>query len=87
MQISALDAIISNGGKVPDHDFKMLTEVLMQHLTELDRIHADGEAKVQRRIEVSQSEFLVDELLRHIKHKYPLDLEPKDKSSNHKNLE
>ena len=60
MQISALDAIVSNGGKVPDHDFKMLAEVLMQHLTELDRIHAEGEAKVQRRIEVSQIEFLVD---------------------------
>lgn len=37
-----------------DKEFVALTELLMVQLLKLDAIEADGEAKVQRRIEVSQ---------------------------------
>lgn len=36
-----------------DKEFVVLTELLMVQLLQLDTIEADGEAKVQRRIEVS----------------------------------
>ena len=35
-----------------DKEFVVLTELLMMQLLKLDSIEADGEAKVQRRIEV-----------------------------------
>lgn len=41
------------GTKVADKEFVVLTELLMVQLLKLDSIEAEGEAKVQRRIEVS----------------------------------
>ena len=35
-----------------DKEFVVLTELLLMQLLKLDSIEADGEAKVQRRIEV-----------------------------------
>lgn len=37
-----------------DKEFVVLIELLMVQLLKLDTIEADGEAKVQRRIEVSE---------------------------------
>ena len=43
-----------NGGtKVVDSQFTMLSELLMRELLKLDTVEAEGEAKVQRKIEVS----------------------------------
>eukprot|EP00250_Pteridium_aquilinum_P002189 c12384_g1_i1 orf=332-1234(-) len=68
-QISALDELVSSGSNVADHDFDVLAELLMRQLLDLDTIHAEGEAKVQRKIEVrrvqSFSEHLDNLKVRH----------------------
>jgi hypothetical protein len=52
-QVSALETIVGKGGKVVDADVVTLTEALMNELVKLDSITADGEFKVQRRMQVS----------------------------------
>ncbi|XWS74373.1 hypothetical protein CRYUN_Cryun02cG0209700 [Craigia yunnanensis] len=52
-KVIALDAIVRGGTKVAEKEFLFLTELLMVQLLQLDTIKADGEAKVQRRVEVS----------------------------------
>ena len=47
-----MEATVRGGTKVTDKEFVVLTELLMMQLLKLDSIEADGEAKVQRRIEV-----------------------------------
>jgi len=42
---------------VEDKEFSILTELLMVQLLKLDSIAADGEAKVQRRAEVSDDNY------------------------------
>ena len=44
---------VNGGTKVVDSQFSMLSELLMRELLKLDSVEAEGEAKVQRRIEVS----------------------------------
>ncbi|XP_044473712.1 BAG family molecular chaperone regulator 4-like isoform X2 [Mangifera indica] len=53
-KVAALGATIRGGAKVAEKEFLVLTELLMVQLLKLDSIEADGEAKVQRRIEVSR---------------------------------
>lgn len=48
-----MERAVSGGSKVVDKEFAVLTELLMVQLLKLDGIEAEGEAKVQRRIEVS----------------------------------
>ena len=48
-----MDAIVRGGTKVAEKEIHVLTELLMVKLLQLDTIEADGEAKVQRRVEVS----------------------------------
>jgi hypothetical protein len=54
VQVSALETIVCKGGKVVDADVVTLTEALMNELVKLDSIAAEGEVKVQRRIQVSR---------------------------------
>ncbi|MCO5597590.1 hypothetical protein L7F22_051669 [Adiantum nelumboides] len=61
-QISALDEFVISGSRVADHDFNVLAELLMRQLLELDTIHAEGEAKVQRRIEVRRVQSFAEHL-------------------------
>ncbi|KAE9606023.1 putative molecular chaperone regulator BAG-1 [Lupinus albus] len=49
-----LETTINGGTKVEDKEFVMLTELLMVQLLKLDSIVANGEAKVQRRVEVDR---------------------------------
>ena len=51
-KVVALEATVRGGTKVEDKEFVVLTELLMVQLLKLDSTEADGEAKVQRRIEV-----------------------------------
>jgi hypothetical protein len=53
VQVSALETIVAKGGKVVDADVVALTEALMNELVKLDSVAAEGEAKVQRRMQVS----------------------------------
>jgi hypothetical protein len=55
VQVSALETIVSKGGKVADADVVALTEALMNELVKLDSVAAEGEVKVQRRMQVSRS--------------------------------
>ncbi|EAZ43546.1 hypothetical protein OsJ_28168 [Oryza sativa Japonica Group] len=50
-KVSALEAIVSKGGRVVDADVVALTEALMNELVKLDSIAADGEVKEQRRVQ------------------------------------
>ncbi|KAJ0968349.1 hypothetical protein J5N97_025266 [Dioscorea zingiberensis] len=52
LQVSALDAAVSKGGKVVENDVLNLIELLMAQLIKLDGITADGEAKQQRGMQV-----------------------------------
>ncbi|MBA0774579.1 hypothetical protein Gotri_009780, partial [Gossypium trilobum] len=50
-KVIAVEANVRAGTKVAENEFLVLTELLMVQLLQLDTIEADGEAKVQRRVE------------------------------------
>lgn len=52
-QVSALESVISKGGKVAEKQVVNLTELLMNELLKLDGIVADGDVKLQRRLQVN----------------------------------
>lgn len=52
-QVLTLETTVRNGTHVADKEFSVLIELLMVQLLKLDTIEANGEAKVQRRNEVS----------------------------------
>ena len=49
----SLEEAVNGGAKVAEKQFVVLSELLMRDLLKLDGIEAEGEAKVQRKIEVS----------------------------------
>ncbi|GKV08397.1 hypothetical protein SLE2022_198070 [Rubroshorea leprosula] len=62
-KVVALETMVHGGTKKMDEkELAVLTELLMMQLLKLDTIEADGEAKVQRRIEVRRVQGLVDTL-------------------------
>lgn len=58
-----MEANVRAGTKVAENEFLVLTELLMVQLLQLDTIEADGEAKVQRRVEVSDYLVMLASLL------------------------
>lgn len=50
--MSALESVISKGGKVAEQQVLTLIELLMNQLLRLDGIIADGDVKLQRRMQV-----------------------------------
>jgi len=61
--VSALETIVSKGGKVVDADVVALTEALMTELVKLDSIAAvDGEVKVARRAQEKRVQKYVETL-------------------------
>jgi len=61
--VSALETIVSKGGKVVDADVVTLTEALMTELVKLDSIAAvDGEVKVARRAQEKRVQKYVETL-------------------------
>lgn len=61
-QVSALESIISKGGKVVETDVLRLIELLMNQLLKLDGIMADGDIKLQRKIQVKRVQKYVETL-------------------------
>ncbi|XP_039054071.1 BAG family molecular chaperone regulator 4-like isoform X2 [Hibiscus syriacus] len=61
-KVIALEASVGAGTKIAENEFLVLTELLMVQLLQLDSIEADGEAKVQRRVEVRRVQGIVDNL-------------------------
>ncbi|KAL6846736.1 hypothetical protein ACP4OV_024184 [Aristida adscensionis] len=61
-KVSALETIVGKGGKVVDADVVTLTEALMTELVKLDSIAAEGEVKVQRRMQEKRVQKYVETL-------------------------
>jgi len=61
-RVSALESQVYKGAEVADNEFVVLTELLMRQLLKLDGIVAEGEAKLQRKIEVRRVQTMVDTL-------------------------
>lgn len=61
-QVSALETIISKGGKVVETDVLSLIEKLMNQLLKLDGIVADGDVKLQRKMQVKRVQKYVETL-------------------------
>ncbi|KAG8087754.1 hypothetical protein GUJ93_ZPchr0010g10850 [Zizania palustris] len=61
-KVSALETIVSKGGKVVEADVVALTEALMNGLVKLDSIAADGEIMAQRRIQEKRVQKYVEAL-------------------------
>lgn len=59
-QVSAVQAVVFGGTNVEDKDIVCLTEMLMRQLLKLDGIEAEGEGKVQRKMEVRRVQSLVE---------------------------
>ncbi|XP_011095053.1 BAG family molecular chaperone regulator 4 [Sesamum indicum] len=59
-QVLALQAVVDSGTKVDDKDIIYLTEMLMRQLLKLDGIEAEGEGKVQRKMEVRRVQSFVE---------------------------
>lgn len=54
-----MEVAVSGGTNVADKEFVVSTELLMRQLLKLDSIDAEGEAKLQRKAEVSVSMLMV----------------------------
>ncbi|KAJ7567202.1 hypothetical protein O6H91_02G136600 [Diphasiastrum complanatum] len=61
-QLSFIERNVETGSKVPETDFDVLTEMLMRQLLKLDSIEADGDAKVQRKLQVRRVQKFVEAL-------------------------
>ncbi|KAE8664010.1 BAG family molecular chaperone regulator 1 [Hibiscus syriacus] len=61
-QVKTLESIISKGGKVAEKDLISLIEQLMNQLLKLDGIMADGDAKLQRKMQVTRVQKYVETL-------------------------
>ncbi|KAL6541786.1 BAG molecular chaperone regulator 3 [Orobanche gracilis] len=61
-QVSSLESVISKGGKVAEKDIVNLLDSLMKHLLKLDGIIADGDVKLQRKMQVTRVQKYVETL-------------------------
>lgn len=61
-QVSALESVVSKGGKVVEKDVINLTELLMNQLLQLDGIVAEGDIKLQRKNQVRKVQKCVETL-------------------------
>ncbi|XP_057508857.1 BAG family molecular chaperone regulator 3-like [Actinidia eriantha] len=61
-QVSALESVISKGGKVEEKDVLNLIELLMNQLLKLDGIITDGDVKLQRKMQVRRVQKYVETL-------------------------
>ncbi|XP_027358000.1 BAG family molecular chaperone regulator 3-like isoform X2 [Abrus precatorius] len=88
-RVSALESIISKGGKVAETDVLSLIELLMNQLLKLDGIMADGDVKLQRKMQVKRVQKYVETLdLLKVKNSMPsgnlghASMQPQQKHSN-----
>ncbi|CAL1371433.1 unnamed protein product [Linum trigynum] len=61
-RVSALESVISKGGKVAEKDVLSLIELLMNELLKLDGIMGDGDVKLQRKLQVKRVQKYVETL-------------------------
>lgn len=61
-QVSALESVISKGGRIEEKNLTNATELLMNQLLKLDAIVVDGDAKLQRKLQVKRVQKYVETL-------------------------
>ncbi|XP_047321694.1 BAG family molecular chaperone regulator 2 [Impatiens glandulifera] len=61
-QVSALESVISKGARVPEKNIVNVIEQLMNQLLKLDAITADGDVKLQRKMQVRRVQKYVETL-------------------------
>nr|GMC94425.1 BAG family molecular chaperone regulator 1-like [Ipomoea batatas] len=61
-QVSALESVISKGGKVAEKTVVNLIELLMNQLLKLDGINGEGDVKLQRKMQVKRVQKCVETL-------------------------
>lgn len=61
-QVSALETVIFNGGKVAENEVARLIELLMNELLKLDGVAVDGDVKLQRSAQVRRVQSYVETL-------------------------
>ncbi|XP_051138402.1 BAG family molecular chaperone regulator 3-like [Andrographis paniculata] len=61
-RVSAIETVITKGGKVAEKDVVNLIELLMNQLLKLDGIVADGDVKLQRKMQVRRVQKYVEAL-------------------------
>nr|GMC98479.1 BAG family molecular chaperone regulator 1-like [Ipomoea batatas] len=61
-QVSALESVISKGGKVAEKTVVNLIELLMNKLLKLDGINGEGDVKLQRKMQVKRVQKCVETL-------------------------
>lgn len=61
-RISALEMVINKGGRIAEKDLVNLIELLMNELIKLDSIVADGDVKLQRKMQVLRVQKYVETL-------------------------
>ncbi|XP_030524188.1 BAG family molecular chaperone regulator 4-like [Rhodamnia argentea] len=61
-KVASLETDLRSGSWVDDKELVALTEMLMVQLLELDATEADGEARVERRVEVCRVQSIVETL-------------------------
>jgi hypothetical protein len=54
-----MESIINKGGKIAETDVLTLIELLMSQLLKLDGIMADGDVKLQRKMQVCSNFYLL----------------------------
>ncbi|CAK8532568.1 unnamed protein product [Lathyrus sativus] len=93
-RVSAFESIISKGGKVVESDVIGLIELLMNQLLKLDTIIADGDIKLQRKMQVRRVQKYVETLdMLKVKNSttngndVQSKIQPQEKHSNGKRLE
>ncbi|CAI9106825.1 OLC1v1006054C1 [Oldenlandia corymbosa var. corymbosa] len=87
-QVSAYESVISRGGRVAEKDLLNLIEVLMNQLLRLDGIVADGDVKLQRKMQVKRVQKLVETLdVLKIKNSTPSSNGDTSSMANHINIE
>ncbi|KAE9464911.1 hypothetical protein C3L33_03180, partial [Rhododendron williamsianum] len=83
-QVSALESVIYKGGKVEEKMLLNLVEMLMSQLIKLDGIVADGDVKLQRKMQVRRVQKYVEILdVLKVKNSTPTATEAKFHNSNH----
>ncbi|KAK7283669.1 hypothetical protein RIF29_13360 [Crotalaria pallida] len=92
-RVSALESIINKGGKVAETDVHGLIELLMNQLLKLDGIIADGDVKLQRKMQVKRVQKYVETLdMLKVKNSMPsgndgsAPIQPQQKHSNGQRL-
>ncbi|KAI3508256.1 hypothetical protein L1887_23262 [Cichorium endivia] len=61
-QVSAIESVISKGGKVAEKTLLNVIELLMNQLLKLDGITVDGDVKLQRKLQVKRVQDYVETL-------------------------